>query len=168
MKNEVFITDDCIIEDEAYLAVKDSIKCGLCKKILKEPIICKKCQNNYCKFCIDKWKLINKTCPNKCQEPDYDKSADKPFILSMLKFICRNCKEEIKYNDRESHLKSGCKTNRNLSKLYDVIYKKKKLKKLTMDDVERVKKEGYDINHISSKKKILYIIINNSNNSWKT
>ena len=155
MKNEAFITDDCVIEDEAYLDVKDTIKCDLCKKILKEPIICKNCQSNYCKACIDKWKMTEKKCPNiNCKEPYYDKSVDKPFILSMLKFLCRNCKEEIKYNDVESHLRSGCKTSKNPSKLYDIIYKKKKLKKLTSEDVERVKNEGHDINHISSKKVI--------------
>ena len=154
MKNEVYITDDCVIENETYLDIKDCIKCGLCKKILKDPIICKNCQNNYCKVCIDKWKLIKKECPNRCQEPYYDKSADKPFILSMLKFLCRNCKEEVKYNDIESHLRSRCKTINNPSKLYDVIYKKKKLKKLSSDEVEKVKKEGHNINHISSKKKI--------------
>ena len=154
MKNEVFITDDCIVENETYLGWKDNIKCGLCKKILKEPIICKSCQNNYCKVCIDKWKKTHIKCPNNCEEPDYDKSLDKPFILAMLKFLCRNCKEEIKYNDVESHLKSGCKTTRNPSKLYDIIYKKKKLKKLTSEEVEKVKNEGHDINHISSKKKM--------------
>ena len=60
MQNEIYITDDCIIENEAYQIFKDKIKCDLCHNILKDPIICKKCQNNYCKICIDKWKKKNK------------------------------------------------------------------------------------------------------------
>ena len=166
MQNGIYITDDCIIENEAYQIFKDKIKCDLCHKILKDPIICKKCQNNYCKICIDKWKKKNKKkCPNNCKKADYDKSADKPGILAMLTFLCRNCKEEIKYDDVESHLKSGCKTVLNPSTLFDFIYRKKILKKLESAAVARIKKEGHEINHISSK--IKYIILINSYNSWK-
>ena len=83
----------------------------------------------------------------------------------MLTFLCRNCKEEIKYDDVESHLKSGCKTVLNPSTLFDFIYRKKILKKLESAAVARIKKEGHEINHISSK--IKYIILINSYNSWK-
>lgn len=166
MEDNAYINDDCILENEAYKIFKDKIICDLCKKILKEPIICKNCQQNYCKVCIDEWKKKENKCPNNCNKPDYAKSVDKPGILAMLTFLCRNCKEEIKYNDVESHLKSGCKKVKNPTKLIDFIYRKRKLYKLTKDEVKKVKEEGHTIRHISSK--IKYIILTNSYNYWKT
>ena len=167
MENEKYITDDCIVENELYKAFKDKIKCDLCNNILKEPIICKNCQKNYCKACIDQWKKKHKKkCPNDCKKAKFDKSSDRASILEMLTFLCRNCKEEIKYKDVESHLKSGCKEVKNTSTLFDFIYRKKKLKKLTSNDAANAKKERHKINHISSK--IKYLILINSYNTWKT
>ena len=164
MENELYITDDCLIENEEYQIFKDYIKCELWKKILKEPILCKICQKTYCKVCIDKWKKNNnKKCPNNCEEPDYQISPEKQMMLSMLNYLCRNCGEEINYNDVESHLNSGCKT---VSTLFGLTLRKKHLKKLSSDDEAKIKNEGYDINNLSSKQKMIYNL-NNSYNSWK-
>ena len=156
MKND-FITDDCIIQDDVYSGIKDIIKCKLCSKILKEPMICRECQNVYCKTCIDKSANKKKICPN-CQNPDYVPSIDKKTVLSMLKFRCKNCKNEIKYNDVESHLNTGCKKNVTENKLIEQIYKKKELKKLTPDEIEEVRNKGHKINHLSSKNNIFIYI----------
>lgn len=153
MKNKEYITDDCIIEDELYISIKDLIKCNICKNILKEPMQCKNCQKAYCKECFDN-RLKNE---NKCyicgEQSEYIKSVDKAALLSNLKFLCKNCKHEIKYNEVSAHLKSGCKTNSSPTKLMDIIFKKNKVKKLSSDEVGNIKKEGNAINHLSSKKK---------------
>ena len=154
MKENDYITDDCIIEDDTYLGIKDLIICPLCSKIFKEPMRCKECQNIYCKTCIDDWLKKNNICPGNCINPAYVQSDDKKGVLSLLKFRCQNCKEEIKYNDVESHLNSGCETSRTESKLIESIYKKKKLKKLTNKEIEEIIDKGHKINHISSKNNI--------------
>ena len=151
MNKESYITDDCIIEDEIYAGIKDLIKCSLCNKILKEPMSCKSCQKTYCKTCIENWSKINNKCPNKCENSKYVKSIDKSALLSNLKFLCKNCKEEIKYNHIESHLKSGCETNLTSSTIYQTIYKKKKLRKLTSEEIKIVKDKGKKITHLTSK-----------------
>ena len=158
MDNEPYITDECIIDDDTYREIKDLIKCNKCNKILKEPMLCKSCQTTYCKSCIEDWSQNYNHCPNNCENPEYVKSIDKSALLSTLKFLCNNCKEEVKYNNVESHLKLGCQTNQTTSKLFQTITKKKKLRKLTSEEVQRVKDEGEKINHLSSKKKYFYII----------
>ena len=159
MNNNEYITDDCIIEDNKYSEIKDLIKCPLCSQIFKEPIKCKKCQNNYCKACIDNWLKKVNICPGNCINPVYVQSIDKINMLSLLIFRCKNCKEEIKYNDVESHLNSGCTTYRTESKLIESIYKKKKLKKLTNKEIEEIIDKGHKINYISSKNNIFNYVI---------
>ena len=53
------INTNTIIEDEIYTTFKDSVICPICKSILVEPQLCLKCQNNFCKKCIDKWSENN-------------------------------------------------------------------------------------------------------------
>lgn len=146
-----YINDDCLIEDENYLAFKSLILCQLCKKILKNPMICINCQNSFCKKCLDNWCENYAKCPKNCQNPNYQKNTDKLALLSLIKYKCRNCKSEVKYNDVQSHLNSGCGKIENECKLSEIIYKKKKLKKLTDDEIKAIKDNKKEINYITSK-----------------
>ena len=65
--------------------------------------------------------------------------------------IDSNCKEEVKYNDVEKHLKDGC-IQVDGPILTDCIYRKKALKKLTPNEVERVKSQNRKIYNLSSNK----------------
>ena len=94
---------------------------------------------SYCKVCIENWEKNKGKCPNCKEESEYPESMDKSALLFSLIFLCKNCKAEIKYTDVESHLQNGCITNTKTSKLFDIIYKKKKLKKLTREEIERIK-----------------------------
>ena len=62
----------------------------------------------YCQNCLDKWKKKDNKCPNRCQNPNYQKSLNINHILSNLKFKCVNCEGEIEYNNVEKHHNS-CK-----------------------------------------------------------
>ena len=94
MKKYEFITDDCIIEDETYLKSKNTLKCSICKKILKNPMQCNNCQRVFCKECMKI--ILKEKCPNGCKKPNYRANEDKLVMLSLLKFLCNNCKEEIR------------------------------------------------------------------------
>ena len=156
MDEDLFITDDCVIKDDTYNSIKDIILCKECQKILKEPMFCVNCQNNFCKNCIKN---------NCCENPNYVPSKDKRHTLSILKFLCRNCYREIKYDDVESHLKAGCKKVEKPTKLIDLIYnqKRKKFRKLDNDEIKALSNQK--LNHLSSKNKFFYfyysIISNN-------
>ena len=142
IKMEKFINDDLVIKNELYNEFKDSIICPICLKILINPFMCMNCQNVYCKNCIDKWKERNNKCPNRCQNPNYQKSIEKNFILSKLKIQCPNCKSEIEYNNVEKHHNS-CK-----------IQGKKKMKKIDKKEVKKLNKNKNIITKIKSKKYI--------------
>ena len=153
-KNE-FITDDCVIENEAYKSFKDLIKCIICNQILKDPIMCKECQKVFCKSCLDNWKNNSKKCPNKCKKPKYVKNIDKHAMLSLISFRCKNCKEEIKYDNVQSHLSLGCEKNLVEDRLVDSIYIKKKLRKLSKKEITEIADKGIVTNHLSSKINII-------------
>ena len=149
--NDLYIDDDCVIKDENYFMIKSLILCELCNKILKSPMMCSSCQKNFCKDCIEKWEDNYAHCPNKCNNPTYIKNNDKLAILSLLKFICKNCKEEVKYNDIQTHVNSNCNRNENQSKLSDILYKKKRLKQLTKEEMYYIKQRKGKITYITSK-----------------
>ena len=149
MKKNEFITEDCIIEDETFSKFKNTLKCSICKKILKNPMQCNKCQRVFCKECIENYPKSKKKCPNGCKKPNYRANEDKLAMLSLLKFLCNNCKEEISYNDVESHLNRGCITNLSTCTLFDEIYAKKKLKKIKKNEIKNLNQKN--INYLSSK-----------------
>lgn len=138
---EKYINDDLVIKNEIYNFFKDSITCPLCLKIFINPLMCMKCQNVYCKKCIDEWEKKNNTCPNRCENPNYQKSIGKQELLSKLKFKCINCDEEIEYDNIEKHYNS-CKSKTNT----------KKIKKLSQDELKKLDKEKEDMVYITSKK----------------
>ena len=114
-------------------------------------MICTQCQGNFCKNCIDNWSENYAKCPKHCENPIYKKNSDKLALLSMLKYKCKNCKSEVKYNDVQSHLEQGCKKRNNESRLIEEICKKKKLKKLSDEEINEIKKNNKQINNITSK-----------------
>jgi len=47
--------------------------CGICKKVLLEPMECNKCDTPFCADCVEKWKKDNSQCPGKekCSSSEY-------------------------------------------------------------------------------------------------
>jgi hypothetical protein len=148
MAKKSYIDDNCIIKDETFLGIKSSIICDICKKILKDPVMCSNCQKVFCKACIDE---KGECTTIGCLGNRLDKCADKCVMLGLIKYCCKNCKEVVKYNDVEKHLKSGCKFRENEPTLADCINKKHELKKLTKEEVKNAKKNNEEIYHLSSK-----------------
>jgi hypothetical protein len=148
MEKESYIDDECVIKDETFFNFENFLFCEICKKILKNPMMCSNCQKVFCKACIDE----KGDCPTIGCLGNISESKDKSAILKMIKFKCRNCKEEVKYDDVENHLKDGCKTQEYEPRLSDCINKKLKLIKLTSDKVGNLKSKGEKIYHLSGKK----------------
>ena len=142
-----FINNETIIKDDIYNVIKDSITCPICYNILKEPVMCMKCQNSFCKKCVDKMENIK--CPNKCEEPNYQKSMMKINILVKLKFKCKYCKSIMSYEDALKH-KNVCCTE--LIGSYEIIEDFPKIQRLTGEQMSNLKKENDELTYITSKK----------------
>lgn len=143
-----YVNNDTLVENPISLAVKNTVTCPLCQNIFIDPMICG-CQNVYCKICIEDWSRTHKNCPNKCNNPIYQKCLGKMDILSKLKFKCLGCKKEILYNDAEIHHKACCPDKR--------ISKLKQIPKKDLDSIKNEYKD--DITLIKSKGKFILIII---------
>ena len=150
---EDFIREDTIVEDAIYLCFKDSVICPICSNILINPVMCMKCQNVYCKKCIDGWSKKDYKCPNRCENPNYQRSLEKNNILSKLKFKCQKCGEEILYDNAKSHIDS-CKQNDNFLKIDNNIednnLRRKRMKKINKNEIEKMEKKD-KLAHITSK-----------------
>ena len=143
-----FIDDDCIIKDEVFQGIQNLVICDICKKILKNPMMCNNCQKAFCKECIDK---KGKCTTASCKVSEFVKNKNALPVLKMVKYKCSNCKEEVKYEDVEKHLEDGCMHRENEIRLADTIYEKRTLKKLTPDEVGKAKSKNKVIYHLSSK-----------------
>ena len=143
-KNEYF-SDDCIIEDSLYIAVKDLLICPLCNKILKEPYICNECLNAYCKKCLENFSNLKK-CPKDNKKTKFSFFIDRNELLAKLKYKCKNCSEIVAQSDIDKHLKENCNYNeiRREKTLAEIIKSKKELIKLSREDI-RNKEASYSL-----------------------
>ena len=150
---EKYINNKTVFQDEIYTLFKDSITCQICQNILINPIMCLTCQDTFCKNCIDK---KNGICPNKCNKPNFKQCPSKMDILTKLKFKCQKCKNDFYYNEVMKHQEYNCTTNNNASSINNGKIKQTKLQKLSIEEVDKYKKQGNEVTYISCKKEKLF------------
>jgi hypothetical protein len=126
-----YIKEENIVKNETYEALKDLIICPICECLMIEPMLCTKCQNTYCKKCIDSWKKKGGSCPNRCNS-EIQKVIQKKNLISKIKFKCiKGCGAEILFDDLEKHYSTNC------------ILKKKNFKKIDKKDIKDNQKVKY-------------------------
>ena len=158
---EKLINDNTIIKDELYNIFKNSIECSLCLNILINPVMCLNCQNAFCKKCIDNWSKKSQQCPNRCDNPNYQKSIGKNDILSKIKIKCKGCGNPIEYENVDKHYNTCCpdklKEDDNKIEIEEVNNTpNSKFEKITKEEIDKLKKEGNEIAYITGK---IFIII---------
>jgi len=86
----------------------ERVTCSICHNILWKPICCSECEYSFCKYCISKWSLQSKGCPNRCRH--FIEKRVPPIlndILSDIKVAClysiNGCGEVLRYNALEKH-----------------------------------------------------------------
>jgi len=142
-----YFDENSPIEDEYYKGIKNLVVCNYCNKILKNPMMCIECQGAFCQKCTDELTDEN----HKCKKPTYSKNQGAIALLKNLKYLCNNCKNEIKQENIEAHLNEGCAKNENPTKLMDEIFRKKTLQKLTQDEIKKLSEEKKKVNHLTCK-----------------
>ena len=151
---EEYVNQNTLKKDEISKLFLPSIICLLCNDILIKPVMCMKCQKNYCKKCLDKWREKNEKCPNGCDSPNYQNSLSKKDILSKLQFNCVKCGQDILYDNAENHHDScqGKKTS-DKGKVKKAVFIPdiSKVKKLTPEEVSKMVKEGNEMEYIKGK-----------------
>ena len=117
---ENYLTEENIVKDELFEALKESVICPLCEELMIVPMECSVCQNLYCEKCIEKWKKKGGTCPHQCSNSEFKKVIEKKRMISKIKFKCiKGCGAEILFNDITNHYNSECYKKKKTMKLMD-------------------------------------------------
>ena len=141
------INTNTIVEDEIFNIFKDSVLCPVCKSIFINPVLCLKCQNSFCQKCIEDKSKNDEECPNKCIEPNFQKSMGKNDILSKLKFNCQKCGGEYYYHEIRKHNET-CNSIKPLNE----NNKKSKFIRITAEDFSDIRKKGQEVIYVTGKK----------------
>ena len=93
------------------------LTCSICMKVSIQPHLVNCCEKQFCKRCLDKWSMKNKSCP-LCRSEDFSTILlkQKSRKIGELKVYCPNkqhgCKEELKIVEYADHLSAtndkGC------------------------------------------------------------
>ena len=137
-----------IINKDYYEGIKNMITCSICSSIIQNPVQCNKCQNFFCKKCLDNWLIKGTLCPFKCQENEYIPSRVCKNLISQIKIRC-NCGIEMLYDKYIEH-KENCSNG------IDVNQKFLKLKEKYDKLLEKVKEEEKEYTKIDSYAYILF------------
>ena len=124
----MFIDSQLLINKNKFKGIEKFILCPICEGIVNIPYECLECQNNFCKNCIEKWKLKNNNCPFRCKELNLIHNRFLENILSeLLKFKCDKEFDEINnYKDIDKHYNGKCKNIVN-------YYYKEKFEELSLE-----------------------------------
>ena len=153
---EKYINDNTIIKNDTFESFSELIYCQICFCLMIDPVMCFKCQNNYCKNCIESWKEKSDICPNQCKNPIFINVIEKNRVITKMKFKCiKGCGAEILFDDIKYHYSSNCLENikqKDKKKEKDKN-KSRKIKLLTTEEVAKLKRKNkyIELEHFNSK-----------------
>ena len=137
---EEYINDDTVIKNEIYELFTDQIICQICQCIMIEPVSCSKCQNYYCKKCIDSWLKKSGNCPNRCENATFNNVIEKNRVITKLKFKCKKgCGAILSFDEIKEHYNSNC------------LEQKSKIKIIDKDKIMEFRKRNKNIEYVTSK-----------------
>ena len=155
LNKDEYFSDDCVVQDDLYISIKELIICPLCNKIYKEPYMCLDCQSVYCKKCLENYSNLKK-CPKDGKNNKFVNCITKNDLISKLKYRCKNCLKEVIQADIKSHLEEKCKHSEKIGKektLAEIIKTKKELIILSQAEME-----DKEIDNSITSKNVLYNI----------
>ena len=161
--------EEQIVNKEFYEGIKDVINCMICSCIIEDPIQCNKCQNLFCRKCIDDWTNKKKICPLDCTNNKFISAHLCKSLISQIIIQCK-CGEKISYVKYKKH-QLVCpiyNDNVDINKLYlELKQKYDKLveeKKKEEEEYTSFKNEAYIL--LPTHKHKLKIIRRFINNLW--
>ena len=143
-----FINNNTVVKDGNYMENKNYIICSECQHISINPFTCSNCNYLYCHNCLNE--II--TCKN-CNKSYYKRNIFISDILSSLRIKCLICNNNINYYDIKNHYITYHFDENILNILkntenFELI---KLIKKLNPEEAASLKKQGKEMNYITSK-----------------
>lgn len=146
-KSSSIIDKSDIINKDDLKVIEQIITCPICCSIIFKPYQCTKCENIFCKDCIENWQKKSETCPFGCGKSIYKETKLAQRLLNLIKIKCKNgCDEEVSYGDIISHYEEKCSKIDFRSKYFELKNKYEDLlKKNGLKSSAKKDKEEEDI-----------------------
>ena len=140
----MYLDSSLLVDQKKFEGIEKDITCPICQGVINDPFFCDKCQNNFCKKCINKWKYNNPKCPFRCISPEYVQNKFLSRIFTeLLKFRCqKGCEKIISYNDVDTHYEN-CEKENFKEKYYECATKVEILK-IQMENYNDIQNELND------------------------
>jgi WD40 repeat protein len=94
---------------ENHRSMGTELVCMICLEIVLNPVMCSKCENLFCKDCIDRLLQKSNKCPNLCNFIEKEKNIMLKKILNKIEFKCifnkSGCLKIIPYSEFLNHIK---------------------------------------------------------------
>lgn len=105
---ETGISTDLIIENQKNMS-RETV-CSICLEMVYDPVMCGKCENLFCRNCINIQLKKSCKCPNKCLFEERPINRVLKNLLNKFELYCyykgNGCKEIILYSEFENHCKN--------------------------------------------------------------
>eukprot|EP00347_Sterkiella_histriomuscorum_P011030 403374016 len=121
------------IEDGVmHQELKDSLLCGICLELLRDPMECDNCRKLFCKVCIQRW---GKNCPFQC--PGILRVRPSSHVihefLKIIRVNCHQCEELVNFTTIEEH-EEWCKKLKCANKQCQTILEYRSRKEFKVKD----------------------------------
>jgi uncharacterized lipoprotein YehR (DUF1307 family) len=101
----MYLDPSYVINPQYFEEVKSILICTFCTGIIYDPIECNKCQNNFCKICLEKWSENQIKCPLRCKAPKFHQENRLiRNLLAKVMLLCpAGCLQKFYYEDYIKH-----------------------------------------------------------------
>ena len=97
---------DLVANPEILETMMELSQCTICTGLVIDPKQCDKCENAFCRICVESWLKKNPSCPFKCQSPIFKEAgrALKTMINKLILKCPRGCTKTFNYENLKSHI----------------------------------------------------------------
>ncbi len=97
---------ELVANPDVLETMKELSQCSICTGLVIDPKQCDKCENAFCRECVDSWLRKSSSCPFKCENPNF-KEAGRALKTMINKLILRcpqGCPKTFNYEGLKTHV----------------------------------------------------------------
>lgn len=97
---------ELVANPDVLKTMNELSQCSICTGLVIDPKQCDKCENAFCRECVDSWVKKSSSCPFKCENANF-KEAGRALKTMINKLILKcplGCPKTFSYENLKSHV----------------------------------------------------------------